>query len=49
MSGDWLDDFFKPEMKHAYENDKKIWLVIEKFSKKTLGLFKPEFVSTRGM
>ena len=37
------------EMKQAYEADKKKWLVIDKFSERTHGLFKPEFISTRDL
>ena len=36
-------------MKQEYEADKKNWLVIDEFSKRTPGLFKPEFVGTRGV
>ena len=49
MSGDSLDQVFRPEMKKAYEADKKNWLTTDKFSERTPGLFKPEFVGTRGM
>ena len=49
MSGDSLDEVFRPEMKKAYEVDKKNWLTTDKFSERTPGLFKPEFVGTRGM
>ena len=41
------DDIVKPEMKQAYEADKKNWLATEKFSEITPGLFKLEFVDTR--
>ena len=44
MIGDSLDEIVNPEMKQAYEADKKNWLATEKFSKRTPGLFKPEFV-----
>ena len=47
MSGNSLDEIVRPEMKQAYEADKKNWLVTEKFSEKTAGLFKLEFVGTR--
>ena len=33
----------------AYEADKKNWLATDKFSERTPGLFKPEFVGTRGV
>ena len=36
-------------MKQAYEADKKNWLATDKFSERTPGLFKPEFVDTRGV
>ena len=49
MSGDSLDEIVKPEMKQAYEADKKNWLATDKFSERTPGLFKPEFVGTRGV
>ena len=49
MSGDSLDEVFRPEMKKAYEVDNKNWLTTDKFSKKTPGLFKSEFVGTRGV
>ena len=47
MSGDSLDEIVKPKMKQTYEADKKNWLATDKFSKRTPGLFKPEFVGTR--
>ena len=47
MSGDSLDEVIRPEMKQAYETDKKNWLASDKFSERTPGLFKPEFVDTR--
>ena len=40
-SGDSLDKIVKPEMKQAYEADKKNWLAADKFSEGTPGLFKP--------
>ena len=49
MSGDSLDEIVRPEMKQAYEADKKNWLATDKFSERTPGLFKPQFVGTRGM
>ena len=48
MSGDSLDDIVKPEMKQAYEAEKKNWLVTDEFSKRTPCFFKLEFVGTRG-
>ena len=47
MSDESLDKIVKPEMKQAYEADKKNWLATDKFSERTPGLFKPEFVVTR--
>ena len=49
MSGDSLDHVFTPEMKQAYEADKKNQLATDKFSEGTPGSFKPEFVGTRGI
>ena len=36
-------------MKQGYEADKKNWLATDKFSQRTPGLYKPEFVDTRGL
>ena len=49
MSGDSLDETVRPEMKQAYEADKKNWFATDKFSERTLGLFKSEFVGARGV
>ena len=49
MSGDSLDEIVRPEMKQEHEADKKNWLETDKFSERTSGLFKPEFVGTRGV
>ena len=49
MSDYSLDVIVRPEMKQAYKADKKNWLTTDKFSEKTPGLFKPEFVGTRGV
>ena len=43
------DEIVRPEMKLAYEADKKNWLATDKFSERTPGLFKIEFVGTRGL
>ena len=43
---DSLDEIVKPEMKQAYESDKKNWLATDKFSDRTPSLFKSEFVGT---
>ena len=47
MTGDSLDEIVRPEIKQAYEADKKNQLATDKFSERTPGLFKPEFESTR--
>ena len=47
MSGEPLDEIVKPEMKQAYEADKKNWLATDKFRERTPGLCKP--VDTRGV
>ena len=49
ISGDSLDDIVRPEMKQAYEADKKNWLATDKFSERTPSLFTPEFVGARGV
>ena len=49
MSGDSLDEIARPEMNQAYEADKKNWLATDKFSERTPGLCKPEFVGIRGV
>ena len=36
-------------MRQAYEADKKNWLATDKLSERTPGLFKLEFVGTRGV
>ena len=49
MVGDSLDEIFRPEMKQAYEADKKNGFATDEFNERTPGLFKPEFVGTRGV
>ena len=49
ISGDSLDDIVRPEIRQAYEADKKNWLATDKFSERTPGLFSPEFVGTRSV
>ena len=49
MSSVSLDEIINPEMKQAHEAGKKTWLATDKFSEGTPGLFKPEFVGTRGV
>ena len=48
MSGDSLDEIVRPEMNQVYETDKKNWLATDKFSERTSGLCKPDFVGIRG-
>ena len=48
INGEILDKIIRPEMKQEYEADKKNWVATDKFSERTPGLFKPEFVDTRG-
>ena len=49
MSGNSLDEIVKPETQQTYEAGRKNWLATDQFSKRTPGLFKPEFVGTRGV
>ena len=49
ISGDSLDEIVRPEMRQAQEANKKNWLVADKINERTSGLFKPEFVDTRGV
>ena len=49
MSVDSLDEIVRPEMKQAYEADKKNWVATDTFSERTPGLFKLEFVGARGV
>ena len=49
MRGDSLDEIVNPEMRQAYETDKKNWLATDKFSERTPGLFETEFFGTRGV
>ena len=49
MSGDYLNEIVKPGLIKVYEVDKKNWFATEKFSKRTPGSFKSEFVATRGL
>ena len=44
-----LDEIVKAEMRQAYQVDKKNWLAADEYSERTPGLFKPEFIGTRGM
>ena len=49
ISVDSLGVIVRSGMKQAYEAHKKNWLATDKFSERTPGLFKPEFVGTRGV
>ena len=49
MDGDSLDETLRSEMKQAYGAGKKNWHATDKFSERTPGLFKPEFVGVRGI
>ena len=49
ISGDSLDEIVTPEMRQAYQADKKKWLATDKFRARTPVLFKSEFVGTRGV
>ena len=51
LSGTSLDDIVKALLKKEYLSDKTNWLATGdgEFSKRTPGLFKPEFVGTRGV
>ena len=48
ISGDFLDKIIRPDMKQTYKANKKNWLTKDKFSERTPGLFKPEFVDISG-
>ena len=49
LSGNSLDDIVKASLKKEYLSDKTNWLATDKFSERIPGLFKPEFVGTRGV
>ena len=49
LSDNSLDDIVKALLKREYLSDKTNWLATDKFSERTPGLFKPEFVGTRGV
>ena len=49
LSGNSLDDIVKASLKKEYLSDKTNWLATDKFSERTPGLFKLEFVGTRGV
>ncbi|XP_057310113.1 uncharacterized protein LOC130648107 [Hydractinia symbiolongicarpus] len=47
ISGDNLRDVVRPELIKQYDEDVKNWLVIDKYSSRTGGLFKEEFIDSR--
>ena len=47
LSANDFDEIIKPEMKELYKEEKKNWLVIDEYSKRVPGLFKPEFRGKR--
>ena len=49
VSGDSLYEIVNSGLRQSYEVDKKNWLATEKNSGRTPGLFRPEFVGTRGV
>ena len=49
LSGESLRDVVKPELLEEYDKEVGKWLATDKFSERTPGLFKPEFVGTRGV
>ena len=42
-----IDQLVKPELKEEYLEEKSKWLAADKFSERTPGIFKPEFIGTR--
>ena len=49
LSGESLRAVVKPELLEKYDKEVGKWLATDKFSERTPGLFKPEFVGTRGV
>ena len=47
ISGESLDDVIKPELRAEYEAEKSKWLATDKYSERTPGLFKIEFIGFR--
>ena len=47
--GESIDNLVKYEILQEYHPDKKNWLATDDYPKRTPGLFKPEFVETRGV
>ena len=49
LSSDKIDDIVKTGLKTMYNSDKQNWVVTDDYSKRTPGLFKPEFIGVRGV
>ena len=49
VSDEFPNNTVKPKLRENYQVNKKNWLATEKFNKRTTGLFKSEFVGTRGV
>ena len=49
MNVDALDEIVRLGLKQHIRPDKKNWLATDEFNERTPGLFKPEFVGTRGV
>ena len=47
ISGESLDDVIKPELRAEYEAEKSKWFATDKYSERTPGLFKIEFIGFR--
>ena len=47
ISGEELRDMVKPELLEEYDRDVKNWLATDKYSERTPGLFKPEFIGSK--
>ena len=47
LSAETLDDVIKPELRAEYEAEKSKWLATDKYSERTPGLFKIEFIGFR--
>ena len=44
-----IDSLVKPGLKKQYEKEKSKWIASDKYSERTPGIFKPEFVGARGV
>ena len=47
ISAQDIGEVIRPELREDYEKEESEWLVIDKYSKRTPGLFKPEFKGKR--